>query len=168
MDLQSTISHPANIVLAVVIVDIIALVFARNNMAGNVINEWYDKFTFGAFVGDVGSICFGIFLSLALFKYVFPANSFNLVNFIASVVVIQLIHDVLFSQVIHYYPSKSNRMMDVFKNYVNENSWKILIVDAAMMIVSALLIYLFAKVDDVIIYSLLAFSLYFAQFLVYS
>jgi hypothetical protein len=169
-DLNAILQRPVNIVLAVILVDIFAMILARNNIAGNVINEWYNKFTFGAFVADIASICFGIFLSLFLFKNVFPKNSFTPVNFIVCVVLIQLLHDLLFSIVIRSYPSRQNKMMDLFKSYVNENSWKILLVDAIMMISSVLLIYLFLRsnLDDIMIYTLLAFALYFAQFLIYS
>lgn len=166
-DLQTVIDNPINIILAVVIVDVVALVLARKGMAGKVINEWYDKFSFGAFVSDVASICFGIFLSLILFKYVFPKNAFTIQNFILSVVLIQFTHDILFSFIIKSYPKNKNKMMDVFKGYINENGWKILIVDAMMMIFSVLLIYLFTSVDEIVIYTLLAFFLYFAQYFIY-
>jgi len=168
MNLESIINQPAIIILAVVLVDLFAMILARKNLAGQVINEWYNKFTLGAFVADVSSICFGIFLSLFLFKFVFPKESFTLMNFIISVVIIQLIHDIIFSVIIKAYPPNSNKMMDLFKGYVNENSWKILLVDAMMMILSVILIWMFLKVDKVIIYTLLAFSLYFSQFLIYS
>ena len=168
MDINTILNNPTNIVLAVIIVDIIALVLARNNLVGKVIQDWYQKFTIGAFVADVGSISFGIFLSLLLFKYALPASiPFNLGTFLLAVIIIQLIHDLLFSVLIINYPKNNNNMMDLFKNYVNENSWKILLVDASMMILSVLLIYLFYQVDNVIIYTLLAFSLYFAMFFIY-
>lgn len=166
--MDAIISKPLNIVLAVVIIDLIAMIAARNGLAGNVINEWYDQFGLGAYVSDVGSICFGIFVSLAIFKYVLPKGSFTPVNFIVSVVLIQLAHDLLFATVIGAYRKGSNRMMDMFKKYVNENSWKILLVDAAMMTGSVLLIYLLLPVDNVWIYAMLAFFLYFSQFLIYS
>ena len=105
----------------------------------------YNKFTFGAFVADVGSISFGIFLSLLLFKYVLPKNSFNLMTFILSVVLIQLIHDLTFAIIIQNYPEKQNNMIDVFKNYIGENGWYILAVDASMMILSVILIYLLSS-----------------------
>jgi hypothetical protein len=168
MSLDQITAKPLNVVLAVVVVDLIAMILARNGLAGNVINEWYDKFGLGAYVSDVGSICFGIFLSLALFKYVLPKGSFAPVNFIASVVLIQMAHDLLFAAVIRAYRKGSNRMMDMFKKYVNENGWKILLVDASMMIGSVLLIYLLLPVDNVWVYAMLAFALYFSQFLIYS
>ena len=170
MDLYTIINNPTNIVLAVILVDIIALVLARNNLVGQVIKEWYDKFTFGAFVADVGSISFGIFLSLLLFKYVLPKSiPFNLFTFLVSVVIIQLIHDLTFAVIIKNFPENTNKMMDIFKKYVNENNWKILLVDAGMMILSVLFIYLFYhyEVHSIVIYTLLAFSLYFAMFLIY-
>lgn len=168
MNLQEVIERPAIIITAVILVDIIALILARNGLVGEVVNTWYERFGFGAFVSDVGSICFGIFLSLALFYYVFPKNSFTLFNFMASLVGIQLVHDLLLALVIKGYPARSNRMMDVFKMYVNENGFKILLVDATMMILSALFIYYFVSLDNITIYTILAFSLYFAQYLIYS
>ena len=170
MNLDTIINNPTNIVLAVILVDIIALVLARNNLVGQVIKEWYEKFTFGAFVADVGSISFGIFLSLLLFKYVLPKSiPFNLFTFLVSVVVIQFIHDLTFAVIIKNFPENTNNMMDMFKKYVNENNWKILLVDAGMMVLSVLFIYLFYhyEVHSIIIYTLLAFSLYFAMFLIY-
>jgi len=168
MNLEQVLERPAIVITAVIIVDIIALVLARNGLVGQVVNTWYERFGFGAFVSDVGSICFGIFLSLTLFYYVFPKNSFTLFNFMASLVGIQLVHDLLLALVIREYPARSNRMMDVFKSYVNENGFKILLVDACMMILSALFIYYFVTLDNIVIYTLLAFSLYFAQYLIYS
>ena len=170
MDLDTIINNPTNIVLAVILVDIIALVLARNNLVGQVIKEWYDKFTFGAFVADIGSISFGIFLSLLLFKYVLPKSiPFNLFTVLVCVVVIQFIHDLTFAVIIKNFPENTNNMMDMFKKYVNENNWKILLVDAGMMVLSVLFIYLFYRygVHSIIIYTLLAFSLYFAMFLIY-
>jgi hypothetical protein len=168
MNLESVINQPATIILAVVLIDLFAMIIARNNIAGQVINKWYDRFTLGAFTSDVASICFGIFFSFFLFKFVLPKDSFTLTTFIISVVIIQLVHDIIFSLIIKAYPPNNNKMMDLFKGYVNENSWKILLVDASMMILSVILIYLLIKVDKVIIYTLLAFSLYFCQFLIYS
>jgi len=168
LDLDKIVNNPVNIVLAVILVDMIALYSARNNLVGKVINEWYDKFTFGAFVADVGSMLFGIYLSLILFKYVLPKSiPFNLMTFIISVVIIQLIHDLTFAAIVNYYPEKQNNMIDVFKNYIGENGLYILGVDASMMITCILLISLFYNFDSVIIYLLLSLSLYVAMFLIY-
>jgi hypothetical protein len=166
MDINTILNNPTNIVLAVILVDIIALVLAKTNLVGKVLQDWYQKFTIGAFVADVSSISFGIFLSLLIFKYALP-KSFNLGTFILSVIIIQLIHDSLFAFLIINYPKNNNNMIDLFKSYINENDWKILLVDASMMTLSVLLIYLFYQVDNVIIYTLLAFSLYFAMFFIY-
>lgn len=169
LDLEKIINNPVNVVLAVILVDMIALFLARNNLVGEVIKEWYNKFTFGAFVADVGSMLFGIYVSLILFKYVLPKNiiPFNLITFIISVVIIQLIHDLTFATIVNSYPEKQNNMIDVFKNYIGENGLYILGVDAVMMISCVLLISLFYNFDSVIIYMLLSFSLYVAMFLIY-
>lgn len=167
-DIQNILQNPSKIVLAVIIVDMIGLVLARNNIVGKVINEWYDKFTIGAFIGDVSSISFGIFLSLLIWKYILPSKYFNFWWFLLTVVVIQVVHDACFGYIIKIYPDKQNNMMDVFKSYVNENGFKILGVDAVMMISSVLLIYGFTYYfDSSVIYTLLALALYVAMFLIY-
>lgn len=161
------LADPVKIVLAVVLVDMIALVLARQQLAGKVILEWYQRFTLGAFVSDVASITFGILLSLCLFKYVFPPQSFTLPRFLVTVVLVQLVHDLLFSLVIRAFPPRQNAMMDLFKRYVDENSWKILLVDASMMIGSVLILYALVPASSPLIWMGLAFALYLAQFLIY-
>jgi hypothetical protein len=171
LDLDKIINNPVNIVLAVIIVDIIALISARNNLVGKVINEWYDKFTIGAFTADVCSMIFLIYIALMLFKYVLVPKfniPFNLFTFLLSIVVIQMIHDFIFALIIMKYPETQNDMVNVFKKYIDEGSFIILGVDALMMITSVLLISLFYYFDSsLIIYLLLSLSLYFAMFLIY-
>jgi hypothetical protein len=172
LDLDKIINNPVNIVLAVILVDIIALISARNNLLGKVINEWYDKFTIGAFTADVCSMIFLIYISLILFKYVLIPKfniPFNLFTFLISIVVIQMIHDFIFGLIIMNYPETQNDMVNVFKKYIDEGSFIILFVDALMMISCVLLISLFYYYfdDNLIIYLLLSLSLYFAMFLIY-
>jgi hypothetical protein len=171
LDLDKIINNPVNIVLAVIIVDIIALISARNNLVGKVINEWYDKFTIGAFTADVCSMIFLIYIALILFKYVLVPKfniPFNLFTFLLSIVVIQMIHDFIFALIILKYPETQNDMVNVFKKYIDEGSYIILGVDASMMITSVLLISLFYYFDNsLIIYFLLSLALYFAMFLIY-
>jgi hypothetical protein len=161
------LSRPVNIILAAVIVELVALILARNGVVGNVINDWYDKFGVGAYICDVGSMCFGVLLALVLFKYMLPASMFTPVNFLVSVVLIQMTHDLLFGAITRAYEKGKHRMMDMFKRYMNENGWKILMVDAVMMISTVLLVYAFLSVDDAIIYLLLAFLLYITQFFIF-
>lgn len=166
MNLQEIIDKPLNILLATIIVDVIALILTRNNLVGEVIKEWYDRFSLSAFVADISSIMFGIFLALYLFKYVFPQKWFNLWTFLLTVVIIQLIHDLTFAYFLNNIKESKNSMINLFKNYIDENSWMILLVDALMMIGTVLITYMLYKVDNVIIYTLLAFMLYFSQFLI--
>ena len=165
--LEEIISNPAKIVLAAILVDIIAVVLARNDLIGVVIKDWYNTFNIGAYIADVSSMLFGLFLALMLFKFVFPPQWFNIWTFLLSVVIIQLIHDISFAYVIKNTPEKKNNMVDMFKRYIDENNWKILLVDASMMIGCVLLTFLFLQVDNVIIYMLLALALYLVQFFLY-
>ena len=164
---DAILADPVRIILAVILVDLIAIVLARQHLAGKVILEWYQKFTLGAFLSDVGSIVFGVLLSLLLFKYVFPKGWFTLPHFLLTVVSIQLIHDLTFSMVIKYFPRGQNVMMDMFKKYVNENGWKILLVDASMMVGSVLLLWWMMDIPSPIVWTIFAFTVYIAQFLIY-
>ena len=47
---------------------------------------------------------------------------------------VQMVHDIFFYfVVIRGLPEGENSMIDVFKSYANEGSWKILVADALMM-----------------------------------
>jgi ABC-type enterochelin transport system permease subunit len=71
-------------------------------------------------------------LGILLAKMLFPtATGWNLVLF---AVIIQLIHDVLFYFfIVKPLPTGTNKMIDLFKEYGNENGWKILAYDSFMI-----------------------------------
>jgi hypothetical protein len=142
------------------------LILSRNNLFRKVIIEWYDSFGISAFVADICSIMFGVFLALYLFKYVFPAKWFNLTNLLLTVVLIQMTHDLLFALFISKIRPSSNSMIHIFEKYIDENSWYILLVDAIMMISTVLIAYSLLKTDNVLIYTLIALLLYIAQFFI--
>jgi len=55
-------------------------------------------------------------------------------NLLLTAVVIQIIHDILFYLlVISPLPIGTNKMIDLFKSYASENSYKIIIADSIMM-----------------------------------
>jgi hypothetical protein len=129
------------ILLGILITDLIVLFLTRFYPAfmGKAINKWYDEFKLSAVISDV----FVIALGFALARYVYSwteMKPFHLGLFLLILVGIQALHDILFYvSVILPIPIGHNRMIDVFKEYGNENSWKILLADAAMMVSSAFL-----------------------------
>jgi hypothetical protein len=100
---------------------------------------WYADFGLVAIGTDILIIVLGI----ALAKFLFPSYSGLLL--IGVAVAIQLVHDVLFYVgVIQAVPFGHNQIIDLFKRYAAEGSWKILLADAAMVASS---VYLMEQMD---------------------
>lgn len=130
------------ILLAILIVDLIVLVLTRYfpDLLGKNLNVWYDRFGLNAVISDVFIIAIGFALARYAYKYFQPISydGFNLWVFLALLVGIQLIHDIVFYLfVIRPIPTGHNRMMDVFKDYAASGGGKILVADAAMVLASA-------------------------------
>lgn len=98
------------------------------------LDAWYRDFGLVA----IGSDIFIIVLGISLAKLLFPfATGMSLVTI---AVIIQVIHDVLFYiGVIQGVPAGQNAIIDLFKRYAAEGSWKIIVADSAMVAASVLL-----------------------------
>lgn len=89
---------------------------------------WYADFGLVAIGTDILVIVLGIALAMFLFP------SYSGLALIGVAIAIQLVHDVLFYVgVIQAVPFGHNRILDLFKRYAAEGSWKILVADAAMV-----------------------------------
>ena len=89
---------------------------------------WYDKFGLAAVSADVLSLFLGVLLATFLFP---GAVGLQLVM---AAVFVQMVHDIFFYLVvIQGLPQGQNSMIDVFKSYASEGSWKILVADALMI-----------------------------------
>jgi len=117
-----------SILSAVVWVDFFTMLASKYIPMGNSLNKWYEQFGIVAVASD----CLIIVLGILLAKMLFPtATGWNLVLF---AVIIQLIHDVLFYFfIVKPLPTGTNKMIDLFKEYGNENGWKILPFDSLMI-----------------------------------
>ena len=92
---------------------------------GNSLTKWYADFGIVAIISD----CLVIVLGILLAKMLFPAYPLVLTS-----IAVQLIHDILFYLfIILPIPLGQNKMIDLFKDYANENSWKILAYDSLMI-----------------------------------
>ena len=91
---------------------------------------WFADFGLNAVAMDVLIIVLGI----ALAKLLFPAATGLMLIGIA--VAIQIVHDLLFYGIILMVPPGQNRVMDLFKRYAAEGSWKIIVADSAMVAAS--------------------------------
>ena len=109
---------------AVVWVDFFTILLHKFFDFGKSLDKWYAKFGFVAVLSDCLVIVLGILL----------AQFFTPNNVLLGSVGIQLLHDYLFYiGVIRQVPLGQNSMIDLFKEYATENSWKILVADSAMI-----------------------------------
>ena len=109
-------------------VDFIVIVLSKIFPLTKSLATWYADFGLAAIGTDILIIVLGI----ALAKFLFPLYSG--LQLIGVAVGIQLLHDVLFYVgVIQTVPFGQNRIIDLFKRYAAEGSWKILLADAAMV-----------------------------------
>ena len=131
------------IITAITILDVIVMFFARYfpDWLGEPLNKWYDEFQFLAVLADVLIIAIGFVLAQVVYTNYFSATyGWNVWIFLAILVGIQLIHDLIFYfGVIKPLPEKHNRMIDIFKEYAKSAGGKILFGDAILMLGSALI-----------------------------
>ena len=91
----------------------------------NALSVWYANYGMTAVICDVLVLVLGVFLA----NYFFPTW-----NLITSAVTVQLIHDILFYLfIIRTLPFGQNSVIDLFKRYAAEGSWKILVADSLMI-----------------------------------
>jgi hypothetical protein len=115
-------------------VDFAVIVLSKFFPMTKALEDWYRDFGLVA----VGSDILIIVLGIALAQLLVPGiQGWNLVG---VAVTIQIIHDVLFYVgIIRGVPSGQNKIIDLFKRYAAEGSWKIIVADSAMVASSVLL-----------------------------
>jgi len=117
-----------DIASAVVWVDFFTIVIHKVFHLGKSLDKWYASFGFVAVISD----CLVIVLGIMIAKFIFPSAS--LTTLVFTSIAVQLIHDMLFYYlVILGVPLGQNSMIDLFKEYAVENSWKILVADSIMI-----------------------------------
>lgn len=101
------------------------------------LHKWYRQFGIVAVMSDVLSILIGIMIA----RYIYTALHLNgWISFLAILIAVQLCHDIFFyTYVILPLPKGHNQMIDVFKEYAQENGTMILGADALMMLASVLI-----------------------------
>jgi hypothetical protein len=138
------VSHIPYFLAAILLVDVVTIFLTRyfpEKVGGESLNDWYDKFGLEGVIADILIILIGFILAQYIYStYVAPTYGWNPLLFIALLVGIQLVHDVVFYHgVIKQMPAGMNEMMDTYKKYAQENGATILLGDAFMMIGSAAL-----------------------------
>jgi hypothetical protein len=131
-----------------------------------VLNVWYRNLNLSAVIADILIIFIGIILTRFLYPYFF--KQYSLFKFIGLAICIQVIHDILFYKLSISIPRGKSQIMDIFKDYGKEVSYKAILSDSAMMI-SSILIASFLKDQSVNINIIIMIVLvYLVPYLIYT
>ena len=132
----------------------------------NVLRKWYSQYNLSAIMADVLIIFIVLIITRALYYYVF--DSFSILKFIGLAVLLQITHDILFYVFFTNVPRGVNKMIDTFKDYANEASYRAILADSGMMIMASLLaFYLVNQSTNTNIIVLIVF-LYLLPYLLYN
>ena len=125
---------------AILITDLFVILLINMKIIDSVVlKEWYSKYNLSAVIADVLIIFIVLILTSYIYNYFF--SSFSIIKFICLALIIQIIHDILFYILITNIPRGMNKMIDTFKDYANETSYRAIIGDSCMIIMSCLIAY---------------------------
>jgi len=152
---------------AVLITDIIVIILLLVGIIkSKTLRVWYKELNLSAVISDVLIIFIGIVITRFLYYYIF--DKFHLLKFILLAVIVQIIHDLSFYKLIVSIPRGKSLIVDIFKNYGEENGFTAVIFDSLMMICSCLLAAWFSTFGMNMNLIILVFSVYLVPYLIYS
>jgi hypothetical protein len=152
---------------AVLITDLFVIFLLNARVIkSQVLRQWYSQYNLSAVIADVLIILIVLIIARAIYYYVF--DSFSIVKFVILAVILQITHDILFYLFFSNIPRGVNKMIDTFKDYANNSSYKAILADSGMMIMSCLIAsYLVNKNTNTNIIVLISF-LYLLPYLLYN
>jgi len=154
------------IITAILIVDFIGIVLSYSNMLGKYLRIWYQQFLLSAVLADVLVIFLVVILARVIYYYIF--DTFSIINFILVMLIIQITHDILFYLMISIIPRGANKMIDLFKDYADEVSYKAIIADSIMIIATGLIASYLANFDANVNIIILAVFVYLLQYILHT
>ena len=152
---------------AVLITDLFVILLSNMSIIkSEVLRKWYSQYNLSAVIADVLIILIGLIITRAIYYYIF--DKFSILNFIIIAVIVQIIHDILFYIFFRNIPRGVNKMLDTFKDYATDVSYKAILADSGMMIMSCLIaFYLVNKNINTNIIVLIS-ALYLLPYLLYN
>lgn len=152
---------------AVLITDLFVILLLNTGIIkSQVLQKWYSQYNLSAVIADVLIILIGLIITRAIYYYIF--DNFSLSKFIILAVIVQIIHDILFYIFFSITPRGVNKMLDTFKDYANDVSYKAIFADSGMIIMACLIAsYLVNKNTNTNIIILISF-LYLLPYLLYN
>ena len=123
---------------AVLITDLFVILLLNIKVLNsNVLANWYSQYNLSAVMADVLIILIVLIITRALYYYIF--ESYSLLKFIILAVILQITHDILFYIFFNNIPRGVNKMLDTFKDYAKEVSYKAILADSGMIIMSCII-----------------------------
>jgi len=152
---------------AVLITDLFVIFLLNTKVIkSQVLRQWYSQYNLSAVIADILIILIVLIITRAIYYLVF--DSFSILKFIILAVILQITHDILFYVFFSNIPRGINKMIDTFKDYANDVSYKAILADSGMMIMSCLIAtYLVNKNTNTNIIVLISF-LYLLPYLLYN
>jgi hypothetical protein len=152
---------------AVLITDLFVIFLLNINVIkSQVLRKWYLLYNLSAVIADILIILIGLIITRAIYYYIF--DEFSLLKFIIIAVIVQIIHDILFYIFFSNTPRGLNKMLDTFKDYSNEASYKAILSDSAMMIMSCMIASYLVNTSTNNNIIILILSLYVLPYLLYN
>jgi hypothetical protein len=152
---------------AVLITDLFVILLLNTKIiVSKVLREWYSQYNLSAVISDVLIILIGLIITRAIYYYIF--KSFSILNFIILAVIVQVIHDTLFYIVFSNVPRGFNKMLDTFKDYAKEVSYRAILADSGMMIMSCLIAYYLVNINTNTNIIILIVLLYLLPYFLYN
>ena len=128
---------------AVVWVDFITIALHKFFNFGRSLDKWYAQFGIVAVISD----CLVIVLGILIAQFIVPGASTLILAAVS--IAVQIVHDYLFYILVILGVRKGqNSMIDLFKEYASENSWKILVADSTMIGSTVILADLLSEYSD--------------------
>lgn len=151
----------------VIITDLFVISLLNTKIINSsVLREWYSKYNLSAFIADILIIFIGLIITRAIYYYVF--DTFSILNFIILAVIVQIVHDLLFYSFFMNVPRGMNQMLDTFKDYAKEVSFRAIFADSGMMIMSCLIASFLASQNTNINIIVLIVFVYLLPYLLYN
>jgi uncharacterized protein YacL len=122
----------------VLITDLFVILLLNMKLINSqVLRKWYSQYNLSAVIADVLIILIGLIIARAIYYYIF--DNFSILKFILVAMLVQVIHDILFYVLFKNVPRGMNRMLDTFKDYASEVSYKAILSDSGMMVMAAII-----------------------------
>ena len=152
---------------AVLITDLFVILLLNSKVIKSIVlRKWYKQYNLSAVIADVLIILIVLIITRLIYYYIF--KTFSLLKFTILAVILQIIHDVLFYKFFTIVPRGVNKMIDTFKDYSNETSYKAIIADSGMMIMSCIVASFLVNTSTNVNIIVLISLLYLLPYLLYN